>query len=102
MSKVKVSVIVPVFNVGEYLSTSLDSILNQTLEDIEIICINDGSTDDSLNILEYYAKKDKRENIYDCRTYRIIRNKRGAINEYTGFDLNSHRLVDGCFCCIHL
>ena len=36
MSKVKVSVIVPVFNVGEYLSTSLDSILNQTLEDIEI------------------------------------------------------------------
>jgi len=60
MSKVKVSVIVPVFNVGEYLSTSLDSILNQTLEDIEIICINDGSTDDSLNILEYYAKKDKR------------------------------------------
>ena len=60
MSKVKVSVIVPVFNVGELLSTSLDSILNQTLEDIEIICINDGSTDDSLNILEYYAKKDKR------------------------------------------
>ena len=57
MSKVKVSVIVPVFNVGDYLSTSLDSILNQSLEDIEIICINDGSTDDSLKILENYAKK---------------------------------------------
>ena len=64
MSKVKVSVIVPVFNVGEYLSTSLDSILNQTLEDIEIICINDGSTDDSLNILEYYAKKDDEDDYY--------------------------------------
>ena len=60
MSKVKVSVIVPVFNVGDYLSTSLDSILNQSLEDIEIICINDGSTDDSLKILENYAKKDNR------------------------------------------
>ena len=52
MSKIKVSVIVPVFNVEEYLSTSLDSILNQTLKDIEIICINDGSTDASLDILE--------------------------------------------------
>ena len=60
MSKVKVSVIVPVFNVRDYLSTSLDSILNQSLEDIEIICINDGSTDDSLKILENYAKKDNR------------------------------------------
>ena len=60
MSKIKVSVIVPVFNVEEYLSTSLDSILNQTLKDIEIICINDGSTDASLDILENYAKKDAR------------------------------------------
>ena len=60
MSKIKVSVIVPVFNVEEYLSTSLDSILNQTLKNIEIICINDGSTDASLDILENYAKKDAR------------------------------------------
>ncbi len=60
MSNIKVSVIVPVFNVEAYLNESLDSILNQTLNDIEIICINDGSTDNSLNILETYAKKDKR------------------------------------------
>ena len=52
MSNIKVSVIVPVFNVEAYLNESLDSILNQTLNDIEIICINDGSTDNSLNILE--------------------------------------------------
>ena len=60
MSNIKVSVIVPVFNVESYLNESLDSILNQTLKDIEIICINDGSTDNSLDILENYAKKDKR------------------------------------------
>ena len=60
MSNIKVSVIVPVFNVESYLNESLDSILNQTLKDIEIICINDGSTDNSLDILETYSKKDKR------------------------------------------
>lgn len=60
MSDIKVSVIVPVYNVESYLNKSLDSLINQTLKDIEIICINDGSTDKSLNILEQYAKKDSR------------------------------------------
>ncbi len=56
----KVSVIIPVYNVEKYLRQCLDSVINQTLKDIEIICINDGSTDDSLQILEEYAKKDER------------------------------------------
>ena len=56
----KVSVIIPVYNVEKYLRECLDSVLNQTLTDIEIICINDGSTDNSLQILEEYAAKDKR------------------------------------------
>ncbi len=56
----KVSVIIPVYNVEKYLSKCLDSVINQTLKDIEIICIDDGSTDNSLSILEEYAKKDKR------------------------------------------
>ena len=56
----KVSIVIPVYNVGEYLKTCLDSVVNQTLEDIEIICINDGSTDNSLSILEEFAKKDNR------------------------------------------
>ena len=56
----KVSVIVPVYNVEKYLRQCLDSLVNQTLTDIEIICINDGSTDGSLAILEDYASKDKR------------------------------------------
>lgn len=57
---VKVSVIIPVYNVENYLKECLDSIINQTLKDIEIICVNDGSTDNSLNILNEYANKDNR------------------------------------------
>lgn len=57
---IKVSLILPVYNVEEYLRQCLDSIVNQTLKDIEIICINDGSNDNSLKILNEYAAKDKR------------------------------------------
>lgn len=53
----KVSVIVPVYNVSEYLVKCLESLVNQTLKDIEIICINDGSTDNSYDILVSYAEK---------------------------------------------
>lgn len=55
-----VSIIIPVYNVEKYLAQCLDSIINQTYQDIEIICINDGSTDSSKNILEKYASKDER------------------------------------------
>ena len=56
----KISVIFPVYNVEAFLEKSLDSIINQTFKDLEIICINDGSTDNSLMILEKFAKKDSR------------------------------------------
>ncbi len=56
----KVSVILPIYNVGKYLRQSLDSLINQTLKEIEIICVNDGSTDDSYDILEEYKAKDSR------------------------------------------
>ena len=56
----KVSVIVPVYNVEDYLCECLDSLITQTLSDIEIICINDGSTDNSLEILTNYSKRDSR------------------------------------------
>lgn len=55
-----VSVIVPVYNVEKYLEQCLDSIINQTLKDIEIICVDDGSTDGSLDILNSYKEKDDR------------------------------------------
>ena len=56
----KVSVIVPVYNVEPYLKECLNSIIKQTLKEIEIICVDDGSTDNSLEIMKEYAKKDKR------------------------------------------
>lgn len=57
---VSISVIIPVYNVEEYLFECLNSVINQTFDDIEIICVNDGSTDNSLSILNEFASKDKR------------------------------------------
>ena len=57
---VKISVIVPVYNTQKYLNECLNSLINQTFQDIEIICINDGSTDDSLEVLNEFSKKDNR------------------------------------------
>lgn len=54
------SLIIPVYNVEAYLRQCLDSVLSQTLENIEVICINDGSTDNSLKILREYARRDHR------------------------------------------
>lgn len=56
----KVSVIIPVYNVEKYLSKCLDSVISQTYRDIEIICVNDGSTDNSAQILAGYANQDDR------------------------------------------
>ena len=63
-NNIKVSVIVPVYNVEEYLYESILSILNQTLKDIEIILINDGSTDSSLSIMKDLAKDEPRIKIF--------------------------------------
>lgn len=62
---IKVSIIIPVYNVESYLAECLESAINQSLKEIEIICVNDGSTDNSLNILKSYADIDKRVKIID-------------------------------------
>lgn len=59
----KITLIVPVYNVEKYLPQCMNSLVNQTLKDIEILCINDGSTDNSLEILKSYADKDNRVRI---------------------------------------
>jgi glycosyltransferase involved in cell wall biosynthesis len=56
----KISIIVPVYNVEKYLARCLDSIVNQTIKEIEIILVNDGSKDNSQKIIEEYAKNDER------------------------------------------
>ena len=61
----KVSVIIPIYNAAEFLGECLDSVLAQTLTDIEVICVNDGSPDNSLEILREYEKKDSRIKIID-------------------------------------
>lgn len=61
----KVSVLMPIYNAMPFLEQAMDSVVNQTLKDIEIICINDGSTDDSLSVIKKYAHKDKRIVIID-------------------------------------
>lgn len=85
----KVSIIVPVYNVQKYLANCLDSLINQTLEDIEIICINDGSTDESLQILWGYASKDSRVKVVNKRNegQSVARNIGidMATGEYLGF-----------------
>ena len=60
MNQPKVSVIIPVYNAGQYLRACLDCVMNQALRDIEIICVDDGSEDTSRMILQQYCESDKR------------------------------------------
>lgn len=61
--KPKVSLIIPVYNAEKFLDESIGSVLNQTLEDIELVCVNDGSNDNSLEMLKNFARKDSRVKI---------------------------------------
>ena len=87
--KVKVSVVVPVYNAEKYLKRCLDSLRKQTLNDIEIICVNDGSTDGSGKILAEYAAHDKRIKVITQENQYIgaARNRgiEAARGEYIGF-----------------
>ncbi len=84
----KVSILVPTYNVSQYLDECMKSLIHQTLKDIEIICINDGSTDNSLEILQRYAAKDNRIKIIDKENggYGIAMNMglEQATGEYVG------------------
>lgn len=82
--KIKVSVIVPVYNTAEYLNRCLDSILNQTLKDIEIICINDGSTDNSSKILKKYKEKDERIILIEQENRGVSNARNKALNILQG------------------
>ena len=80
----KVSVLVPVYNVEKYLTQCLDSIIGQTLKDIEIICVNDGSTDSSLEILKEYENKDRRIKIVDKKNGGLPSARNAGLDAATG------------------
>ena len=85
----KISVIIPVYNTEKYLSRCLDSVVNQTFKDLEIICVNDGSTDNSNEILDRYASKDNRITVINQKNGGLsaARNTglRHASGQYIGF-----------------
>lgn len=77
----KITVIIPVYNVETYLSRCLESVVNQTLRDIEIICVNDGTKDQSVEIVNEYMKKDKR--------IQLLEKENGGLASARNFGLKS-------------
>ena len=96
---VKISVIVPVYNCEDYLEESIRSILNQSFNDIEIICVDDGSTDDSLNILKELSKQDTRLKVYTQENQGASVARNNALEKASGdyiyfFDADDYAVED--------
>lgn len=85
----KISIIIPIYNVREYLAKCIESVINQTYQDIEIICVDDGSTDGSYEICEYYKKKDSRIKVVHKINEGIVSARQTGLKiangEYVGF-----------------
>lgn len=85
----KISIIIPIYKAEKYLNDCLDSLVNQTLKEIQIICINDESPDNSINILKEYSKNDKRIIIKNIKHVSISETRNEGLKyiegEYTGF-----------------
>ncbi len=81
---IKVSVIIPVYNVEKYLRKCLDSVVSQTLEEIEIITVNDGSPDNSLSILKEYSENDSRIIIIDKQNEGVGKARNDGLNAAAG------------------
>ena len=103
--KISVSVLVAVYNAEHYITQCLDSLLNQTLDNIQIICVDDCSTDSSLQILHEYALRDHRVEVYKMHEnsgQAKVRNEaiRHAIGKYVAFldsdDWLSHDALEQC------
>lgn len=81
---VEISVILPVYNSEKYLKECLDSLLNQTFDDIEVLCVNDGSSDNSLNILKEYEKTDNRIRVIDQENIGVAKTRNEALSMVSG------------------
>ena len=94
---VEISVIIPIYNVEKYLGECLDSVINQTFGDIEIICINDGSTDNCLDIIKTYAKLDDRIVIINTVNHGLGAARNFGLRQARGkyvFFIDSDDLID--------
>ena len=93
----KISIIIPVYNTAKYIAECLDSVLNQTFTDWEAICIDDGSTDNSLEILKEYANKDKRIKILTQKNQGVVVARNNGIKQATAeliYPLDSDDIID--------
>lgn len=84
MTDIKFSILIPVYNVDRYLSFCLDSICSQSYTNFEVIAVNDGSTDQSAEILRKYAKKDKRIIVIDSENKGVSAARNSAIQKASG------------------
>jgi len=80
----KISIIIPAYNVQNYIKQCLDSIVNQTYQNLEIIIVNDGSTDDTLSIIEKYAQNDKRFLVINQKNQGVSVSRNVALNNVSG------------------
>ena len=83
-SNIKISVVVPVYNEQDYLKKGVESIINQTYKNLEIILVDDGSTDNSPQICDYYAEMDSRIRVIHKKNGGIINAKKAGIAAATG------------------
>ena len=84
LKKPAISIIIPVYNSQDYLEECLNSVVRQTLKEIEIICVNDGSTDNSGAILDKFAKKDKRIKVIKQENSGVNRARISGYKKATG------------------
>lgn len=99
-NKIKISFVVPVYNTGQYLMYCLGSLVRQTLKDIEIICVDDGSTDNSLEIIQDFASRDNRIKVIlqEHKGTSTARNAglKSAEGEYIHFVDSDDWICDNC------
>ena len=79
-----ISVIIPVYNTAEYLPRCLESVLNNTYRNLEVICINDGSKDNSIEVLNAYAQKDSRIRVIDQENAGVSAARNRGLDEVVG------------------
>lgn len=95
---IKVSVIIPIYNEEKYLEECLKSVVGQTLREIEIICVNDGSTDNSMNIIQKFADQDSRIKVVDKPNSgygnSMNRGLEAATGEYIGVVESDDRIME--------